>query len=529
MGPALAQVMVMLVLLLSVLSLAAGGKLLVLPVDGSHWLGMREVLDGLRQKGHEIVVIAPEISLHIKPTEGIVMKTYPVPFTQEEMDGNFRAFFQDIFEEGSFLERFIRIYQRTKETSAMLMASCKQLLYNKELISYLEESEFDAVLTNPILPCGQIVADRLSLPSVFLLQQMPCNLEYGATQCPSPPSYVPRIFTGLTDHMNFLQRVKNLLFDFPNYFLCDFVFQPYAKLASEVLERDVTVNDLLRRASIWLLKIDFVLHYPRPLMPNMIMVSGVNCAHKKLTQEFEAIVNASGEHGIIVFSLGSMVSEIPLKKAKVIADALGTVPQTVLWRYTGKVPPNMPKNIKLVKWLPQNDLLAHPKTRAFITHGGSHGIYEGICNAVPMLLMPLFGDQMDNAKRIESRGAGLTLNVIEMTTEDMSAALQAVIYDKKYKENIKRLSDLHLDRPIHPMDLAVHWVEFVMRHKGAPHLRPAAHDLNWIQYHSLDVIAFLIVVVLLSLFISLKCCLFCCRRCCCKKGRTRKPTKSKSH
>ncbi|NXK71996.1 UD11 glucuronosyltransferase, partial [Amazona guildingii] len=275
---------VMLVLLLSVLNLAAGGKLLVLPVDGSHWLGMREVLDGLRQKGHEIVVIAPEVSLHIKPTEGIVMKTYPVPFTLEELDESFQAFFQDMFEEESFLGRFIKIYQRTKETSAMLMASCKQLLYNKELISYLEESEFDAVLTNPILPCGQIVADRLSLPSVFFLHQMPCGLEYGATQCPNPPSYVPRIFTGLTDHMNFLQRVKNLLFDFTNYLLCDFVFQPYAKLASEVLERDVTVNALLSHASIWLMKLDFVLHYPRPLMPNMIMISGVNCAHKKLTQ-----------------------------------------------------------------------------------------------------------------------------------------------------------------------------------------------------------------------------------------------------
>lgn len=99
----------------------------------------------------------------------------------------------------------------------------------------------------------------------------------------------------------------------------------------------------------------------------------------------------------------------------------------------------------------------------------------------------------------------------------------------RYKENIKRLSELHLDRPIHPLDLAVHWVEFVMRHKGAPHLRPAAHDLNWIQYHSLDVIAFLLAVVLLSLFISFKCCMFCCRRCCFKKGRTSKPAKSKSH
>ncbi|XP_074451568.1 UDP-glucuronosyltransferase 1A1-like isoform X4 [Larus michahellis] len=523
------HVMATLVLLLSMLSVAAGGKLLVVPVDGSHWLSMREVLDSLKEKGHEIVVVAPEISLYIKPTKNFVMKMFPVPFTQEELDYTFWRTSQDVFAEGSFLERIVKTYEGVKNTSAMFLSTCTHLLYNKELVRYLEESKFDAVFTDPLLPCGQILAEHLSVPSVLFLQQIPCGLEFEATQCPNPPSYVPRVFTDLTDHMNFFQRVKNLIFDIPNYFLCDFVFQPYAKLASEFLQRDVTVPDLLRKASIWLMKLDFVLHYPRPLMPNMILVSGVNCAHKKLTQEFEAIVNASGEHGIVVFSLGSMVSEIPMKKAIEIADALGSVPQTVLWRYTGEVPPNLPKNVKLVKWLPQNDLLAHPKTRAFITHGGSHGVYEGICNAVPMVLMPLFGDQMDNAKRVESRGAGLTLNILEMTSKDISTALKTVINDKKYKENIKRLSDLHLDRPIHPLDLAVHWVEFVMRHKGAPHLRPAAHDLNWIQYHSLDVIAFLLAVVLLSLFISLKCCLFCCRRCCCKKGRTRKPTKSKSH
>ncbi|XP_009884113.1 PREDICTED: UDP-glucuronosyltransferase 1-1-like isoform X1 [Charadrius vociferus] len=523
------QVTSVLVLLLSMLSLAAGGKLLVVPVDGSHWLSMREVLDSLRQKGHEIVVVAPEISLYIKPTKNFAMKMYPVPFTQEEMDGNFQAFLQDVLEEGSFLERFLKVYRSMKKVSDLAISSCAHLLHNKELVRYLEESKFDAILTDPVLPCGQILAEHLSIPSVFFLRGIPCGLDFEATQCPNPPSYVPRIFTAHTDRMNFFQRVKNLIFDIPNYFLCDFVFQPYAKLASEFLQRDVTVPDLLHQASIWLMRLDFVLDYPRPLMPNIIVIGGVNCAHKKLPQEFEVVVNASGEHGIVVFSLGSMVSEIPMKKAIEIADALGTVPQTVLWRYTGEPPPNLPKNVKLLKWLPQNDLLAHPKTRAFITHGGSHGVYEGICNAVPMVLMPLFGDQMDNAKRVESRGAGLTLNILEMTSKDISNALKAVINDKKYKENIKRLSDLHLDRPIHPLDLAVHWVEFVMRHKGAPHLRPAAHDLNWIQYHSLDVIAFLLAVVLLSLFISLKYCLFCCRRCCCKKGRTRKPTKSKSH
>lgn len=48
-----------------------------------------------------------------------------------------------------------------------------------------------------------------------------------------------------------------------------------------------------------------------------------------------------------------------------------------------------------------------------------------------MVLMPLFGDQMDNAKRMESRGAGVTLNVVDMTSKDLSDALKAVIYDKK--------------------------------------------------------------------------------------------------
>ncbi|NWZ58775.1 UD11 glucuronosyltransferase, partial [Haliaeetus albicilla] len=264
--------------------LAAGGKLLVVPVDGSHWLSMREVLDGLRQKGHEIVVVAPEVSLYIKPTKNFVMKTYSVPFTKEEMDHTFWRTSQHVFEEGSFLERIVKIYEGVKNTSAMFLSTCTHLLYNKELVRYLEESKFDAVFTDPILPCGQILAEHLSVPSVFFLQQIPCGLELEATQCPSPPSYVPRVFTDLTDHMNFLQRVKNLMFELPNYFLCDIVFQPYAKLASEFLQRDVTVPDLLRQASIWLMKLDFVLHYPRPLMPNIIMVSGVNCAHKKLTQ-----------------------------------------------------------------------------------------------------------------------------------------------------------------------------------------------------------------------------------------------------
>ncbi|XP_001915869.2 UDP-glucuronosyltransferase 1A1 isoform X1 [Equus caballus] len=518
-------------LLLCVLGPAVlqAGKVLLVPIDGSHWLSLVGVLQQLQQRGHNIVVLAPDASVYIKEGAFYTLKRYPVPFRREDFEATFISLGHSVFENDPFLRRVVKTYKKVKEDSALLLSSCSHLLHNNEVMTSLVESSFDLVLTDPFLPCGPIVAQYLAVPVVFFLNALPCSLDFQGTQCPNPPSYVPRSLSSNSDHMTFLQRVKNMLIALVESSLCSVVYSPYAPLASEILQKDVTVQDLMSSASVWLLRGDFVKDYPKPIMPNMVFIGGINCVSKKpLSKEFEAYVNASGEHGIVVFSLGSMVSEIPEKKAMEIADALGKIPQTVLWRYTGTPPPNLSKNTILVKWLPQNDLLGHPKTRAFITHSGSHGVYEGICNGVPMVMMPLFGDQMDNAKRMETRGAGVSLNVLEMTSDDLANALKTVINDKSYKENIMRLSSLHKDRPVEPLDLAVFWVEFVMRHKGAPHLRPAAHDLTWYQYHSLDVIGFLLAVVLGVAFIVYKSCAFGFRKFFGKKGRVKKSHKSKT-
>ncbi|XP_071977586.1 UDP-glucuronosyltransferase 1A1-like isoform X2 [Engystomops pustulosus] len=507
-------------------ALVNAGTLLVVPVDGSHWLSMRPVVDILVQKGHHAVVIVPDTNWHLKTSEEYEVKSYPVSYTLQELNEHFSLLSNEVFTPRPSLEKFLTIQNHMKQGAAFMLNNCARLLNNSQLIQSLEAITFDVVFTDPMLPCGQILAEHLSVPSVFFLRGIPCHLDAKSSKCPTPASYVPRMLTALSDQMSFPERVKNLFFDLTTHFMCDLLYSPYQQLATDFLKRDVDLQEILGHAAIWLMRLDFVFEYPKPMMPNMVMIGGIHCAQKKpLNQDFEKIVNSSGEHGFVVFSLGSMVSEIPMNKAMDIAEAFRYIPQTVIWRYTGKVPSNLANNTHLVKWLPQNDLLAHPKARAFITHAGSHGIYEGICNAVPMVMLPLFGDQMDNAKRIESRGAGLTLNVLDMTPEDLSDALDAVINVPSYKENIQRLSALHLDRPIHPLDLAVHWVEFVMRHKGAPHLRPAAHDLNWIQYHSLDVFAFLLAVLVTTLFISIKCCTYTCRRCCGRKSRPKSKSK----
>lgn len=74
---------------------------------------------------------------------------------------------------------------------------------------------------------------------------------------------------------------------------------------------------------------------------------------------------------------------------------------------------------------------AHPKAKVFITHGGTHGIYEGICNAVPMLMFPLFGDQSDNVHHLVDRGVAERLGIYDVTSEKVVAALKKLTHDNR--------------------------------------------------------------------------------------------------
>ena len=51
------------------------------------------------------------------------------------------------------------------------------------------------------------------------------------------------------------------------------------------------------------------------------------------------------------------------------------------------------------------------------------------------------------------------------------------------------------DQPQDPVTRAVYWIEYVVRHGGAPHLRSPELDLNWIQLNNLDVVAALLAVL----------------------------------
>lgn len=72
----------------------------------------------------------------------------------------------------------------------------------------------------------------------------------------------------------------------------------------------------------------------------------------------------------------------------------------------------------------------------------------------------------------------------------------------RYSENAKKRSQLLKDNPVAAQERLVFWVEYVIRHKGAEHLRVAALKLNFFQYFLLDVIAFFFVALILLFVVN---------------------------
>ena len=66
---------------------------------------------------------------------------------------------------------------------------------------------------------------------------------------------------------------------------------------------------------------------------------------------------------------------------------------------------------------------------------------------------------------------------------------------------MEKVSDLMRDQMESPLDRAVYWIEYVIRHKGAPHLRTASRKLSFFQRSLFDVLMFVVGCSVFFLFL----------------------------
>ncbi|XP_071383627.1 UDP-glucuronosyltransferase 2A2-like [Centroberyx affinis] len=427
----------------------------------------------------------------------------------------------------SLLQKYLKMHDWMGRTSGLQLMQCDAMLRNATLMASLRAAGFHAILSDPMMLCTDLLADLLGLPLVISLRfSFGAVLERHCGHAPAPPSFVPAPPLSYGDRMTFTERLVNVV----TYTLFSAVTEAFWRLTldpyySEIKGSPTSMCETIGKADIWLIRTFWDLDDPRPFLPNFKFVGGLHCKPaNQLPEEMEEFVQSSGDAGLVVFSLGSMVTNLTKERADVIAAGLARLPQKVIWKYKGEKPATLAPNTKLYHWIPQNDLLGHPKTKAFITHGGTNGLYEAIYHGVPLVGIPLFADQPDNILRMVNRGAAVSLDFSSMTSEDLEEALKTVIGNLSYKSSIQRLSALQRDQPVAPLDAAVFWIEFVMRHGGARHLRVQSHHLNWFQYHSLDTCAALLAVLCTTIFIFYKSLQFCLQKCFSKRSEQREKT-----
>ncbi|CAH0561450.1 unnamed protein product [Brassicogethes aeneus] len=477
-------------------SVSALNILVVFPHPGvSHFKVFEPMFKTLADKGHNLTIVS------YLPQNTVVKNIRDV-----RLDESLQSFKEIItFEMLQGSRRFMwEGPVRLKEFAA---ESCESAFENDNLKKFLkEDNSFDVILMEYFNSnCLNGLLHKYKAPVIALSS---CKIIpwYGRYfGIPDNPAYVPSVFMDYSDKLTFIERLENTVMHIFSIFMFDHIITPHGnELSKKHWGMDLEENgNILYNSSLMLVNTHSALNLARPYPPNVIEIGGIHVPSKpkKLPKNIEKWIDGSSD-GVIYFSLGSMIKghTFPTDKRKEFLKAFGKLSQTVLWKWENETMEGKPDNVMIQKWMPQFDILCHPNVKAFISHGGLLGVTEAVHCGVPVIVMPQFGDQFTNAKALESVGGGVILHLSEATEESISKALKKVL-SSKFRQQAKELSERFRDRPMSPMDTAIYWVEYVARHKGAPHMRTAAVNMPFYQYYLLDVISFLILIVSLTLYI----------------------------
>ncbi|XP_022837215.1 UDP-glucuronosyltransferase 2B15-like [Spodoptera litura] len=275
-----------------------------------------------------------------------------------------------------------------------------------------------------------------------------------------------------------------------------------------------TISELKDNVQMLFLNIHPLWEGNRPVPPSVIYMGGL---HQKPVKELPTDLKTyldSSKNGVIYISFGTNVqpSLLPQDKIKIIAKVFSQLPYDVLWKWDKDELPGRSKNIRISKWLPQSDLLRHPKIKLFVTQGGLQSTDEAITAGVPLLGVPFIGDQWYNTEKYEHHGIGIKVDFSTLTEDIFKKAINTVLSNKSYRQNMERLRSVMYDQPQSPLERAVWWTEHVLRHGGARHLRGPAANMSWADYLERELV-FTLLGIVISIVLALSFLLYKLWRC----------------
>ncbi|XP_050443855.1 UDP-glycosyltransferase UGT5-like isoform X2 [Adelges cooleyi] len=475
--------------------------LCVLPYFGmSHHMAFSTYIQKLADNGHNLTIISPYPSNHPNITEISMSAVVDPNYNKRQLPDKTGYSLDQAF------RSLYRFYQRGQHNAALFQVDSVKRFYTDD------SSEFDLLITehfNNEIPL--VFAMKYNVPFILLSS---CGLLPWSQRAVGQPynvATVSSVLGGYNKKMNVFERAMNA-FEVVVYVLGYVLFFQTARdeeIIKTNLGVDVSLAKLVQNASMIFVNTHYSMHGTVPVVPAVVEVGGLHIKPKtSLSADIQQFIDES-EHGVIYFCMGSLLrgETFAAEKRSMFLNAFQKLPQRVLWKWENDDLPDKTANIMIRKWMPQRDILAHPKVKLFISHGGLLGLTEAVHEGVPTLAMPIFGDQLTNVKAIMDTGAAEILDYNTLSEIEIFSKAKEMLTNPIYKQKATKLSEVFRDRPMSPMETAMYWTEYVIRHKGAPHLRSPAVGMPWYQYYMIDIISMLLICVfaiLLSLhyFIS---------------------------
>uniref|UniRef100_A0A914PUN9 glucuronosyltransferase n=1 Tax=Panagrolaimus davidi TaxID=227884 RepID=A0A914PUN9_9BILA len=476
----------------------------------SHVTFSGKIADTLAAAGHEVVVYQPELRAEITFTGSKHKSIRYISMPRNESGGevlklsNTMQAIQDRMWEEQSMTKMISMMSTFHKLGETF---CDEVMNDNENLKKLKAENFDLGMTELFNACGLGIFHKIGLKKYITTM--------GGALSPSSasllgikmhPSYIPGMMSSSTDQMTFFERVKSFVGYFvENAFLAN-MFTKGSEIAIRKQFPNFDIADAVADSAFYFVNSDEHIDYAQPITHKIIYMAGLGKIQAKpLEKEYTDIFD-SAKKGVILFSFGSVAQshKMPAEMKKSFLEAFAKFPEiNFIWKYE-KDEDQIAKGYKNVftgKWLPQNDILDHPKLLAFISHGGMNSVMEGSTKGVPMICIPVFGDQNHNSIFLVRRGTAIKLEKSEISKESVVAAIKEIITNEKYSKNAKLLSKMVAAKPTKAEERVVKYAEFAAQFGDTGTLQTQGRYQSFWVLYSIDVITFLVTVIAIAIIL----------------------------
>jgi glucuronosyltransferase len=253
---------------------------------------------------------------------------------------------------------------------------------------------------------------------------------------------------------------------------------------------------------IYLVNSHPAIDFAEQLPPNVVEIGGMQIKNPKPVPDDIDQFLRKGKKGAILMALGTNMrsDQIGQDAIDAILEAFRLLPDfNFVWKFeTAEMLKNVPPNLLIKAWLPQNDILAHPSVKAFISHGGLLSTHESSWHGVPVVGIPFLADQHRNVHKSVRAGVAIKVDIFSLTTEKLRKAIVEVTHNPRYQRNMQLRSKRFRDQPQKPLERAVWWSEYLIRNPKPTHLKPAEYSIGLLGQQYWD-----IQLILLTAFVGI--------------------------